>query len=554
VYKTVNPSCIVYHHPPHCGRVLALRKLVCECGQEILYDGTNVGLFLYSSATCMSLQILYGYARSLITDGRAMSACWNDMDVQYQEHNLVASARNMGVHVLRFCSQPHFRAIIYAWLDRLSLPYTFSCTVCKDDPEVLIGDATSQSMQAHHYVGDPITTTASTSTAPRPSKRAGRSFIKQSRHQKAMSTFVTYIRTPANTTRYSDDASKWQSLLEVAGRYGLKELLTLADAVHCLAGLSNTRQALVPMLLCLVSDSPVLSYMPLAVVENLHSSALQGFDPSLVNLLRNKAPVFLGFCVALEGLYPSESSAPFGVIMQTHHGALLDRLKSLAMVSCTGGPEEVRVEGSAAPSCTSRECLSSGACIGVPQYRQRALYHLDSDSKEDGGCNHRFISGSHGSKRTGGIFTWFCKHGVCYGFYVIPGAEGRNDAFSFLYKYFKRAPRVVVYDFACSLQDYCLNRQPEHFKHTSFLIDRFHWFNHATCARSYNLSLYPEYDDLNTQVAEQGNSHLNRVRGSVSQMRQDNFMRCLWFYLAMWNVDKLKKLSVAYEAAAMYLQ
>lgn len=45
----------------------------------------------------------------------------------------------------------------------------------------------------------------------------------------------------------------------------------------------------------------------------------------------------------------------------------------------------------------------------------------------------------------------------------VANAEGRNEALAFLLKYFKVAPKVIVYDFACALQDYCLNRQPEQF-------------------------------------------------------------------------------------------
>jgi len=142
-------------------------------------------------------------------------------------------------------------------------------------------------------------------------------------------------------------------------------------------------------------------------------------------------------------------------------------------------------------SSTTSECLTSGVCVGVSQVRSRPRYAIDKD-KDVTECRHSFVSGSHGSQRTGGIFTWFCRHGICYGFYIIPNAQGRNEALSFLLKHFKVAPNIVVYDFACALQDYCMNRQPAHFKDSMFLVDRFHWFNHMSCARSYNVSMYAE--------------------------------------------------------------
>lgn len=37
-------------------------------------------------------------------------------------------------------------------------------------------------------------------------------------------------------------------------------------------------------------------------------------------------------------------------------------------------------------------------------------------------------------------------------FHVIEDAEGRNDAFSAIFTRMKKAPDVIVYDFACSLE------------------------------------------------------------------------------------------------------
>ncbi len=130
----------------------------------------------------------------------------------------------------------------------------------------------------------------------------------------------------------------------------------------------------------------------------------------------------------------------------------------------------------------------------------------------------------------------------------MPRAEGRNEAFSFLFKFFARAPRLVVYDFACALQEYCLNREPAFFANTVFMVDRFHWFNHTACARSYNLSLYSIFDGLNTQIAEQGNSALQAIKASVGQMKQRNFMWHLRLYMHFFNERKARQLREALQA------
>ena len=153
-------------------------------------------------------------------------------------------------------------------------------------------------------------------------------------------------------------------------------------------------------------------------------------------------------------------------------------------------------------------------------------------------CNHGFKSGSGGSHRTGGLFTFFCQHGICYAFFILPFAEGRDEAYSFLVSYFKIAPRVIIYDFACSLQEYCLNRAPAFFKNTLFLVDRFHWCNHKACAPSYNLSLYAHLDFVNSEVAEQVNSVLSRLKSRLSQMGQLAFMLTMRLVLNVVNDKK----------------
>ena len=143
--------------------------------------------------------------------------------------------------------------------------------------------------------------------------------------------------------------------------------------------------------------------------------------------------------------------AMLGTAVLCHYRPFLQNLVHCVMTSCAGGPDLARYEHEQClGSSTTNKCLTSGICVGVSEVRSCPRYpiHKDKDVTE---CRQSFVSGSHGSQRTDGIFTWFCRHGICYGFYIIPNAEGRNEAFSFLLKHFKVAPKVVVYDFACAL-------------------------------------------------------------------------------------------------------
>ena len=58
------------------------------------------------------------------------------------------------------------------------------------------------------------------------------------------------------------------------------------------------------------------------------------------------------------------------------------------------------------------------------------------------------------------MFLWFCpKHGHCYGFHIGNGSGGQKDAAYSLYTHLPEAPEILLYDFTCGLEEYCLKRE-----------------------------------------------------------------------------------------------
>ena len=102
----------------------------------------------------MSLFFLYQYADHVNDDGKALSAYVRNQRDLYQQCRHTSFAEP---EVIKFCSAPHLRRVYQAWLQRVNRLYLFQCPVCKDAPEVLIGDATSESIQARRYIGQAIT-------------------------------------------------------------------------------------------------------------------------------------------------------------------------------------------------------------------------------------------------------------------------------------------------------------------------------------------------------------------------------------------------------------
>ena len=138
-------------------------------------------------------------------------------------------------------------------------------------------------------------------------------------------------------------------------------------------------------------------------------------------------------------------------------------------------------------------------------------------------------------------FFWFCPvHGHCLGYHLIPGHEGRKDPFSSLYAYLPDPPKEIFYDFACSLNEYCLNREPRFFRDTRFWHDLFHGYSHK-CAVSFNSSRIRGLDVTDTEICEQFNSFLGKIKYTGSHMTQSHFCLFLQFMINIWNEKKDKR-------------
>ncbi len=71
---------------------------------------------------------------------------------------------------------------------------------------------------------------------------------------------------------------------------------------------------------------------------------------------------------------------------------------------------------------------------------------------------------------------------------------------------------------------YCLNREPVHFKNTEYKIDSMHYEGHVFCAPDFNSGLYGDIG--NSPLAEKKNSGLRHLETMLAYMSQDT---CLLF-------------------------
>ena len=87
----------------------------------------------------------------------------------------------------------------------------------------------------------------------------------------------------------------------------------------------------------------------------------------------------------------------------------------------------------------------------------------------------------------------------------------------------KVAPQVIFYDFACSLQEYCFNRESSYFGNTKFYFYIFQGFSHL-CSPAYNSKFLSGVRGVATSVCEQFNSYLQCIKASAEDMSPVNFV------------------------------
>jgi hypothetical protein len=188
----------------------------------------------------------------------------------------------------------------------------------------------------------------------------------------------------------------------------------------------------------------------------------------------------------------------------------------------------------------------------MPQIRHRPTYpglryeNVKEPKKRGGQCNKYYHEYGQ-NQLTGGLMCAWCPHSICYGYHCIPSSEGRNDVFSAMVTRWPKAPKYVVYDFACQLGPYCRTREPEFFSDTVFLIDNFHSQGHSKCSKAFFISTYAESQPLlarvNSSAAECGNGGLSKIRKSIRYMGQERAILYTGVFLSLWNRSKIQKMT-----------
>ena len=120
---------------------------------------------------------------------------------------------------------------------------------------------------------------------------------------------------------------------------------------------------------------------------------------------------------------------------------------------------------------------------------------------------------------------------------MIDGSEGRKDPFYSIFSFMKEPPMEIFYDFACSLSEYSLNREPGYFRNVRLWHDVFHSFSHK-CGTNYRSKRIPSLRYLDTEVCEQFNAYIQCIKYTATHLNLSHFTFFLQFMIDLWNRKK----------------
>ena len=566
-------ECVVYLRHPTIARKLPCMRLECpgrNKGCDRHYIGVHDGLLRIGPAQVVELDMLMECALDLPSlGGVSLTAQWEKLKDKFD------SFKALGMTSEQFIEVNAFRSAIYKVARCVEISFTrmeeapnrgldtrnfMLCPICKDAPEVIIMDGTSTTIRADACKHASMTHSMSYIRKKRPHTMLNRCFVnaqgqdrtkaKRSKFIKLLHSFVEWL-SPRQVNRTSFQGKG--DLLRASDPWNIGPFIRWAHDTS-MNNISDTkRNAIKQIFREVASPSPTTAYFTYRAAEKLQSLVSQGlrtiavrefhaFGPVMAELLKAVCPPG-----ALEVCLPT-SWDPF-------IAELIQRSLDIHKVDYETGEYGLgpRIQHPRDPSILNDDFLHSGMCCGLRKLRHRPTYDCDfiaNKEEEDmlssdkAPCKHAFHKPG---KRTGGVFTCLCEHGFTYASFIIKKAEGRNEPFTFLTCFFENAPRIVIYDFACSLMDYCLNRAPNFFKDTLFLVDKFHWYNHVACAKSFDIRIYRCYNEVksrtrNSQACEQINAAMKRLRFVLSRMGQEPFMLFIRLFVARWNRKKLEKI------------
>ena len=507
-------------------------KRVCQRGScELLYTGEEESIYFWSHETAVSQEILYDFEGQLFAKTTFSGFC-EQMTRTYKSGSIAEN--------LRFMSSATFINCFFGWLGSMKIDFRKSVDPwCGYSPKFLACDGTHVGVAIKNIAVVPIETPDLSEVKTSVHTRFNRVFlpystnkndekkIRQARsHLKHMSE--KFLKDGSPGEKEMDEEANNQDLLEECPQQA-KDLMKyfLYNPSEFQPDLLTSLARLMKLL---SSEAAVEAIMPYRHIEEICE---------ILDTFSNIDKLQIISCVEVYEVVLLGAESQFrSHIRDFLHGIACSILKIHSADNQTPTPEAI--PGTYDPSSGVAYYFSpSGEQVRkLPEYllKGKKLSKTYDETPEEP-CLKEFPSVGKGGYSF--MFLWFCPvHGHCYGFHLIPEAEGRKDAFASLLKYLPDPPQHIFYDFACGLSEYSLNREPDYYKNVRFFHDIFHGLTHI-CGNSFK-STRVKGLNVNSEVCEQFNSHLQFVKHTATHLSQGKFCFLMQYVLHKWNIKCTK--------------
>lgn len=521
-----------------------LRKCLSKTPCVLPYSGAEDNIYFWSKQTAAGDEIGWDFCSRVVTTKSSFTAFCTDMTRIYKS-----------VHPLSppFMSRSTFIQWFFSWAAAMDIDFRQDVDPwCGHNPTVLACDATHVGVAIRNLHISPINKPDTDAVVFPSHRRFDRVFLPYNTYSRKedvvasrshLSYLCTLVKGESKTTLSPDDMAIGNNLLLQCCPQNPSCKQVLQNFVSQIYP-DNISQRLSDILLFLATDHPISTLLPTRFIPEVYYACTSLINSSPVDLTKTKE-----FCPELFFLLKEVQLCPCRdeicnfILYLTH---FVDELHGRDVTTVPANPmansydPESGVALYFTPHGNKLRKFPKYSVSGTNQQ-----YDDNPDAKTK--CSKQYPQVSRGGWSN--VMLFFCPiHGHCYGFSIIDGSEGRKDVFAPLFAYAESAPDDLFYDFACSLNEYCLNREPAFFKNTRFWEDIFHGVSHK-CYLNYKSVRIANLRHVNSEICEQFNAFIQCIKYTATHLSQSHFCFFLQFMISIWQKNKTKSFSKKYEIA-----
>ncbi|XP_066304517.1 uncharacterized protein [Branchiostoma lanceolatum] len=512
-------------------RVVYYRPTVGDCGCRHHYDGAADLLHNIDNRKMIYYGLLVDHLHSMV-EGRQ----------PLRTTQRVCNRTRATCGPLNEFQEVHwetFRQGWNTWARRLDIDWKkiFTCDHCGPEPSTIICDGTAIGFRKDFLEHQPSPAATEDLPVVTGSRHSERVFIDCAKSRRLLLRYSGKVSSGKSSGKSEISEAEMKDLQDKLDRCGRSDVTTVLRRLEEEGHTTRAPSTYSSFLKQLAMSTPVSGMTQIAwddvaqrIVKRVAEGKVDLTDSSChkyLGHLQKRAPVLADFVcsVTVAGRIPSDVSPVLLSLMAVLH----ETFEAVEVPASFPDPTPESPHSSFFPAYS--------LVCGLPRFAMNeARKRKETDSCRKESYGHPSL--------TPGLFTLFCPHGVCFGFEVMRSCESPQHPFEIIRTRFKTAPRTIVYDNACQLHRYVMNRDPHFFKKTQFLVDRFHWKGHVGCSLGYCMDSYSASVDIrtiNSQVNEQANSGLARMKSQLSYMKPPNFMFHASLFLAVRNMDARRK-------------